>query len=285
VLLFAELGTTPFSDSIVSVDMGGSKKYVLPSERRRSFMFASAISMSKPAIVALHDIEETGRVETHLHAGIIGQKGWRRLVHLDGEEGEASLSPDGQHFVFSLASKDKPDRPHLWLAAMDEGAPVPILNATDATTWENSPSWAANGQDLFFIQHTVSINGPESVLFKIEITSKTLTSVLTLKETVVAVACLKEAGSFALLSRAGLELMHLGDARRKVLFPWTELSEYRYAGGGLTAAQFDSVVAVALFNVKKKRYELVLFNYEKQSKRSIYSTPNRVLGLTFVGSA
>ena len=59
---------------------------------------------------------------------------------------------------------------------------------------------------------------------------------------------------------------------------------HKYGGGGITAAQFDTVVALPLYNQKKKKYELVLFDYEKQTKRSIYSTSHRVLGLTFVAS-
>lgn len=285
ILLFAEIGAAPFTDSIVSVDMSGSRKFVFSSERQRSFLFASAISMSKPMIVAVHGIGVTGKVEDHLQLGSLGQKGWKRLVHVEGYEGEAALSPDGKHFVFSLASKDKPGRPHLWFAVMnDDRAPTLILNDSDPTAWEDSTSWAPNGQELLFIQHRIGVAGSESVLTKFELSSKAISTVLTLREPLVAVTYLRDARRVALLSRSGLEVMRLEDGQRKILFSWNKLSDYGYGGGGLAAAQFDTIVALPLFNQKKKRYELVLFDYEKQSKRSIYSTPNRVLGLTFVAS-
>jgi hypothetical protein len=284
VFLFAEVGPAPFTDSIVSVDMRGSRKYILSSERQRSFLFISAISMSKPVIVAVHGIGETGKVEDHLQSGMLGQNEWKRLVHIQGYEGEAALNPDGRRFVFSLAPKDKPGRPHLWFAAMNDSPPAPITNDSDPTVWESSPSWSPNGQELLFIQHRIGVAGPESVLIKFDASSKATSTMLTLREPLAAVTYLKDAGCIAFLSRSGLEIMRLQDGRRKILFSWSELAGYGYGGGGITAARFDTVVALPLYNQKKKQYELVLFDYEKQSKKSIYSTRNPVLGLSFVPS-
>jgi hypothetical protein len=70
-ILFSRIGRRPFSDSVFSIRLDGRDlKPVLLGKPARSYMFASAHSLSGPMLVTVHESSagtEEGNVEDHLY--------------------------------------------------------------------------------------------------------------------------------------------------------------------------------------------------------------------------
>lgn len=276
ILLFAEIGPQPFSDSIVTVDWNGSQSTLLKPHRAHSYVFAATNSLSSLAAVTFHEELEAG-IQDRLYIGSFAQGGWKRLMTMEGGEAEAAISPDNLRVVFTHRSAQKGAAYALWSFEQPNGIFRQLTTHNAAMEWDSAPAWNPNGNNFLFIRFRRD-QRLSATLMDFNLRSGLATPVLSSGENVAAATFLRD-GAIAFVSSKGLELLKAG--MRSILVPWSALPNRVFQGGGIAASRATDRIVVPVFNTIKNQYELIVIDNTAHIQ-TIYTTPNRISGLSII---
>jgi hypothetical protein len=283
VLLFAEIGSSPFSDSVSTVETSGSHEYVLSASRARSYLFISARSICGKAVVNIHELNRNRKVEDHLYIGTIGKKNWKRLVQLDGVEAESAISPDGRNVVFSFSPRVRPAQYELWVMDLAKGEARQLTKVSPSGR-DTSPVWSPDGREILFIRIQRAPIGYSAKIMQVDSVSGATSQLVDTDEIIIAGNYLHDGSEVAFVSEKGIEVIRLADHARRRILNWGQVPREAYIGGGLATSHSRDVIVLPLFDSQQKKFELRSFNLDGTGGQTLYSTEKRVSGLSFVST-
>jgi hypothetical protein len=283
VLLFAEIGASPFSDSLSIVKTNGSHEYVLSAGKTRSYLFVSARSIHGDAVVNMHELDRDRRVQDHLYVGTIGKENWKRLIQLDGIEAESAISPDGHNVVFSFAPRARPTQYELWVMDLVRRN-ARQLTKPSSSGRDTSPVWSPDGRKILFIRVERASLGYSARIMQVDSMSGTVSQLVDTDEIIIAGNYLHQGTEIVFVSAKGIEIFTLADHARRRIFSWGQVPPGAYIGGGLAASGTRDAVVLPLFDSHQKKFELHSFNLDGTDGQILYSTDKRISGLSFVST-
>ncbi|MCU1254311.1 MAG: Peptidase prolyl oligopeptidase active site domain protein [Candidatus Angelobacter sp.] len=283
VLLFAEIGSSPFSDTLSIVETNGSHEYVLSAGRARSYLFVSARSIRGDAVVNIHELNRDRQVQDHLYIGTIGKEDWKRLVQLDGIEAESAISSDGHSVVFSFAPSARPAQYELWVMDLVKGE-ARQLTKPSSSGRDTSPVWSPDGQKIMFIRVERASLGYSARIMQVDSMSGAISQLVDTDEVIIAGNYLHQGAEIVFVSAKGIETITLADHIRRRIFSWDRVPPGAYIGGGVAVSRTRDIVVLPLFDSQQKRFELRSFNLDGTGGQILYSTNKRISGLSFVST-
>lgn len=271
VILFSAIGNVPFQDSIYRIRSDGARlKDFLTPTPNRSYLYASGNSLRDKLVVTVHETNFAGEIADYLYIYHPSTDDWRRLVVEEGFEGVGIISPAGSKVVFTLAPPELRGQPKLWLTDLQKSETRQLTNPSYGT-WEGSPAWSADGEQIAFLRSRFTPEGVLSNLLHVSSSGGEPTSLLGSEEPVGAFCYSPDGRRLAILTSAGLEILEISDKRRTVVLPWSKMSNHLYSGGGLAWSRSQDKIALALSNKQTNQHELWTTSSDGSNFRRIYT--------------
>jgi Tol biopolymer transport system component len=274
VIVFATLGNYPFQDSISTVWPDGSHvRQILQPEGRKSFLSVSGNSLTKPMVVTVYQGVDSKKKENHLFVYELPAGTWKRLTTQKGAEGYGAISPDNSRVVFEFGAQTeegkKPEKSRLWLTDLRSGETRQLTTDQDAETWDSTPTWQSDSEEVLFLRFKFSERG---VLSKLMSVSTSGGEPRLLAEGVVAACYSPDGKRLAMVATGGLQILDLETEQRKLIVPWEKLPNYRYLSGGLTWSRDLDKIAFGILNQNSGESELWTVSSDGTNATKIYGT-------------
>ncbi len=273
LILFSRIGDRVFSDHVMAISPDGSDiRSVFAPAQGRSFFFASANSLSGPAVVLVHELSaDRHSTVNHLWIYDTGARRRQRLLDMAGLESAGVLSPDNSKVIFSYSEvvQGHPLAGDLWLFDLESRKAKRLT--TGAGVRDDFPCWGP-GDRILFIRMDRTVAGLLTHLMAISESGGTPQLVLGPEEGVAAVSCSPTASHVALWTRNGVEILHLANGVRTVLVPRDTAGKHRFLNGGIALSKTGQRIAYALFNTQDKQHEIWTVMVDGTGAKPIYAT-------------
>jgi hypothetical protein len=281
VLIFAHLGDRPFTDSIETVGVEGGRAHVLlKPEKRKSYMFASGNSLRDRLAICVHEAKQDGTISDRLYFYYPAKKQWHPMTDQEGEHGPGVFSPDGLSVAYIRGAKGKASLAGVWLFELQNKTSTALIADNPPIRWHASPAWRPNSKEIGLLDLRRGDRGlaQQFVTFDLD---------LKREETMFSPAgafCFSPDGTrVGLLTGEGIEVLSIASRERKLVAPWSQLQGRVYNGGGMSWSRYRGMLAIGLFEQKSKTSEIWTVPLDGQAPKSLYSSPGRIRGLSFIG--
>lgn len=274
VIVFAMLGNHPFQDSIYTVWLDGSHaRQILQPEGRKSYLSVSGNSLMKPLVVTVYQSVDTKTKENHLFLYELADGTWKRVTMQKGAEGYGAISPDNSRVVFEFGAQTeetkKPGKSRIWLTDLSSGETRQLTTDLDADTWDSTPTWRPDSEEVLFLRFKFSERG---VLSKLMSVSTSGGEPRLLAEGVVDACYSPDGKRLAIVATGGLQILDPETQQRKLIVPWEKLPNYRYVSGGLTWSRDLDKIAFGILNQNSAESELWTVASDGANATKIFGT-------------
>lgn len=273
LILFTTIGNYPFTDAVYLIRPDGSNLQQLFAPRQgRSYLHASSNSLQQGLTLLVHETNSEGIVEDHIYLYRSSNNEWRRLVTMDGIEGESHLSPDNSHVAFVFAPKSEPGQLRPWIVNLKTGAIRKLLpDDSESGVWDGYFSWRADGKDIVFTRLRLDNARLSPTLMRVPL-SGGKPEILLEPNAGAAIACYApDSERLAILTGKGLEILDIEKGRRTIILPWDRVPQREFHNGGLVWSATLDKIAFALFNKQASEYEIWMVSGNGADARKIYS--------------
>jgi hypothetical protein len=272
-ILFTTIGNHPFTDAVYSIRTDGSNlQQLLAPSQGRSYLHDSSNAYQQGITLLVHEINSEGKTEDHIYLFRPGNNEWRRLVSLEGLEGESHLSPDNSHVAFVFAPKSETNQLRPWIVDLKTGAIRKLVpNDNESDVWDGYFSWRPSGKDIVFTRQRIDNARLSTTLMRVSL-SGGKPEVLFEPNAGVAIACYAPDGErLAMLTREGLEIFDIENPRRMIILSWYKVPQRELTFGGLIWSATLDKIAFSLFNKQSSEYEIWMVSGNGADAQKIYS--------------
>jgi len=279
LILFAAIGTTPFTDTIYTIQTDGSyPKRLLTPQGKRSYLHASGYSLKQGLTVSIHQSNINGQVEDHIFVYRPSADEWRRLVSKAGLEGESYMSPDGKYVAFAFAPQSQL---RVWLANLETNQ-IQKLTEDDSeqNSWDRDFSWRLDSREIIFIRSWLGKGSTTSALLRIPLPGGKPIPLLERRPRIGAACYSPNGEQVAVFAEAGLEVLDVEGQTRAVILPWNKLPDRGFQNGGLCWSAKQNILAFGMYNNKTKAHEIWTVSRDGSNAKAIYSSKDMLIKVT-----
>jgi hypothetical protein len=280
LLVFVNSGDRPFSDAIEVVGVDGGRAHpILTPERRRSYLFASGNSLRDPLVILVHQAEGDDSVSDRLYLYDPTTTHWSPVGDARAGDGPGVLSPDGRSVASIRGAAGAERRAGVWLFDLQNKTSTALIVDSPPTHWHASPAWRPNSKQIGLIDLRRGDRGLALQFVIFDLDSKR-------EETVLSPAgafCFSPDGTkVGLLTGEGVEVLSITSRERKLVALWSQLQARVYNGGGMSWSRYREMLAIGLFEKTSNTSEIWTVHLDGQAPKSLYSSPGRIRGLSFI---
>ena len=276
-ILFSTIGTRLFQDYVFSIRPNGSGlKAVLKPEPNRSYMFASANSMSGPMLVTVHELAPgNDKVEDHLYFWSPDVDNWQRVLPGSAPQGPGILSPDGNSAVYCARSVGSPPETSLRVVDLRTGESRELV-AADSFKGLYLPSWGVLGKIAFI--RTFRSGGLRTELLEMPSHGGEQTVLVPPEDGAMSAAYSPDGREIVVWMKEGLEIVALDSGDRRVVLKRASIgSDYSFRSWGMGGLAWSEEGQIALSLGRLEPQENLCNHSGANSGESIYSIKPRTL--------
>ena len=252
---------------------------LLAPERRKSYLFASGNSLRDPLVILVHQAERDGSISDRLYLYDRATTHWSPVGDETAGDGNGVLSPDGRSVASIRGATGAESRAGLWLFELQNKTSTALIADTPPIRWHSSPAWRPNSKQIGLLDLRRGDRGLAQQFVIFDLDSKR-------EETMVSPAgafCFSPDGTrVGLLTGEGIEVLLIASRERTLVAPWSRLQGRVYNGGGMSWSRYRGTLAIGLFEQKSKTSEIWTVPLDGQAPKSLYSSPGRIRGLSFI---
>jgi hypothetical protein len=288
VILFSVVGNAPFSDSVSTLNVDGSRYRPLLSPTlsptaTESYMYASGYSTKGSLLVVAHKLV-SDKTEDYLF--VYSPLDQKRLAiqTAEGSVGRGAFSPDHSSVVFAFA----PGRAtyyKLYIKKPQNGQPARLTNARgDDNETEGYASWRPDSQEITFVELRVSSGRVVSRLLRVPTTGGEPSVIL--EEDSPGGAVYSPSGrTLYVLTKRGIEEMETDGTNRRLILDWNHLPYAGFRYGCISLCTGSDLIVFAITN-KKKESEIWTVSLNGQNAKKIHTVRDgSIEGLFFLTPA
>jgi len=250
VILAVVSGDRPFTDSIIIVPSDGRPaRTLLPHSWSRSYSGVTALSLVRPMVVRVRELEKPDTVkETLFDYDPLTRalKPWCGDTVAASKGGMGTLSPNGEVYAFPEFPSERPGITFVQ-CRLNRPTVTSKFQAAEMSgfqAWYVSPSWNPSGRDLAAVKvwRSGGIRGLRTEVQLINVDTKRERTILGSVEGAVATVFASD-DKLIILTKRGIETLSIETGERVIVLPKSRLNERRYMSGGMAwLGQSDSVV-------------------------------------------
>jgi hypothetical protein len=271
-ILFSTIGTRPFQDYVFSIRPDGSGlRRILKPSATRSYVFASAHSLSGPLVITVNEMI-SDRAAERLYVYDRGLSGCRPVLPESTPQGTALLSPDGNRAVFCAARAGNPRTVSLWIVDLHTEELREVVVGDGATGLY--PAWGSQGK-IAFVRAYRSDRGLLTELMEVSDEGGNQKRLLLPEDGVAAATYAPEGRQMAVWTKKGLEILSLANGDRRLAFKWEPSKDgyiFRAGAAGGVAWSATGEIAFSLLSKKTRESELWVVNQDGTNAKRVYST-------------
>jgi hypothetical protein len=242
-------------------------------------MFASGNSLRDPLVILVHEWERDDSISDRLYLYDRKTTHWSPVGDETAGDSHGVLSPDGRSVASIRGAMGAERRAGVWLFELQNKTSTALIADTPAIRWHSSPAWRPNSKQIGLLDLRRGDRGLAQQFVIFDLDSKR-------EETVHSPAgafCFSPDGTrVGLLTGEGIEVLSIASRERTLVAPWSQLQGRVYNGGGMSWSRYRGMLAIGLFEKTSKTSEIWTVPLDGQAPKSLYSSPGRVRGLSFI---
>lgn len=275
-ILFSTIGTRPFQDYVFSIRPDGSDlRRVLRPSGTRSYVFASAYSLSGPLLVTVAEMlpGRRDRVADRLYLYDRGLKACHPLLPESTPQGSGLLSPDGNRAVYCAARTASSRDLSLWIVDLRTANLHELVVGGGATGLY--PAWGSSDR-IAFVRAYRSARGLMTELMEVPAEGGSPIRLLPPEDGVVTAAYSSDGQDMAIWTKKGLEILSLANGGRRIAVKLDAIEgSYIFRSWGTVGLAWRGAsgeIAFSLLNKKTSESELWVVNQDGTDAKRVYST-------------